>query len=40
MIDVSMIWKDGAHLTNDGTKVLANNFLKFFLKKFSREYRF
>ena len=29
MIDVSMIWKDGLHLTNDGTKVLANNFLKY-----------
>ena len=29
MIDVSMIWKDGLHLTNDGTKMLANNFLKY-----------
>ena len=29
MIDVSMIWKDGLHLTNSGTKVLANNFLKY-----------
>ena len=25
----NMIWKDGLHLTNDGTKVLANNFLKY-----------
>ena len=33
MIDVSIIWKDGLHLTNDGTKVLANNFLKY-LKSF------
>ena len=29
IIDVSMIWKDGLHLTKDSTKVLANNFLKF-----------
>ena len=29
MTDVSMIWKDGLHLTNDGTKVLASNFLKY-----------
>ena len=29
MIDVSMIWKDGLHLTNNGTKVLANKFLKY-----------
>ena len=28
LVDVSMICKDGLHLTNDGTKVLANNFLK------------
>ena len=24
-----MIWKDGLHLTNDGTTLLANNFLKY-----------
>ena len=29
MVDVSMIWKDGLHLTNDSTRVLANNFLKY-----------
>ena len=28
MIDVNMIWKDGLHLTDNGTKVLANIFLK------------
>lgn len=28
-----MIWKDGIHLTNNGTKVLANKFLKY-LKSF------
>ena len=29
MIDVSMIWKGGLHLTNDGTKMLANNYFKY-----------
>ena len=29
MIDVSMVWKDGLHLTNNGSKALANNFLKY-----------
>ena len=29
MMNVSMIWKDGLYLTNNGTKVLANNFLKY-----------
>ena len=33
VIDVSMIWKDGLNLTNDGNKVLANHFLKY-LKRF------
>ena len=35
MTDVRIIWKDDLHLTNDGTKVLAINFLKY-LKKFSK----
>ena len=26
--DVSVIWKDGLHLTNDGTEVLANDYLE------------
>ena len=30
MIDVSVIWKDGLHLTNDSAKMLANKFLKYF----------
>ena len=29
MVDVTIIWKDGLHLNNNGTKVLANNFLKY-----------
>ena len=28
MIDQIMLWKDGIHLTDDGTKMLAGNFLK------------
>ena len=33
MIDISIIWKDGLFLTNNSTKVLENNFLKY-LKSF------
>ena len=29
MIDISIIWKDGLFLTNNSTKVLENNFLKY-----------
>ena len=29
MTDVSVIWKDGLHLTNDSAKMLANKFLKY-----------
>lgn len=29
MISISMIWRNGLHLTNDGTKWLANNFPKY-----------
>ena len=33
MIDVNVVWKDGLHLSNNGTKVLANNAVKY-LKSF------
>ena len=39
MIDVSMMWKDGLHLTNDGIKVLTNNLLKY-LKSFQGNINF
>lgn len=29
MISISMIWRNGLHLTSDGTKWLANNFPKY-----------
>ena len=33
MIDVNVVWKDGLHLSNNGTNVLANNAFKY-LKSF------
>ena len=29
MIDHTMLWKDGIHLTDDGTKILATNVLNY-----------
>ena len=29
MIDQRMLWKDGIHLTDDGTKILAANILNY-----------
>ena len=28
-IDKEMVWKDGFHLTNDGTIMLVDNFMKY-----------